>query len=200
MGSSDAGPETNHARRPAARQHGAIDLQIRPEQPGDHAAVRTVVSAAFGSDAEADLVDRIRASVEYVPELALVAVLDGSIVGHVMISGAELRTRAGSRAIAMLSPLAVAPAKQGRGIGGALVRDATVRASRLGHPFVVLEGSPEYYGRFGFEPASRHGVSLPLPDWAPETAGQILPLDSFDAEALSDGGRVVYPVAFDGLD
>lgn len=173
---------------------------IRPETPDDHLAIREVVTAAFGSPAEADLVDRIRASAEYLPELALVAELDGRVVGHVMISGARLVGEGGERAIVMLSPLAVAPSDQGIGVGGALVRVATAGAAARGEPLVVLEGSPRYYGRLGFEPAQAHGIELPLPDWAPPEAGQVLLLPGFDATDASLRGRVVYPPAFDGME
>lgn len=172
---------------------------VRPETVADHDAVASVVAAAFGSAAEAALVERIRASDAYVPELALVAERDGRVVGHVMVSGALLRAADGDHPIVMLSPLAVAPAHQGGGVGGTLVRAVTRRAGELGHPFVVLEGSPTYYARFGFEPAARHGVVLPLPDWAPPAAAQLLRLPGFTAAALHGGGTVVYPPAFDVL-
>ena len=182
------------------RQNPAVELVIRPERDDDHAAIRTIVGAAFESDAEADLVERIRASDGYVADLALVATLDDSVVGHVMISVATMRTDAGERPIVMLSPLAVAPSMHRRGIGGELVRAVTAAAAAAGHPFVVLEGDPRYYERFGFEPAARYGVSLPLPDWAPEAAAQLLPLDRFEPSDLRGGGQVVYPPAFDGVE
>ena len=172
---------------------------VRPETPADHAAIAEVVAAAFGSDVEAALVGRIRASEEYVAALSLVAEREGRIVGHVMVSGARLRSADGDHPIVMLSPLAVAPAEQGRGVGGTLVRAVTRRTGDLGHPFVVLEGSPAYYARFGFEPAARYGVVLPLPDWAPPEAAQLLRLPGCTDAALHGGGTVVYPPAFDGV-
>jgi putative acetyltransferase len=174
---------------------------IRCETADDHDAIRRVVSAAFGSDAEADLVERIRASPEYVPELALVAVTgDGAIVGHVMVSRTTLHHVAGERTIAMLSPLAVHPGHQGGGIGGALVRAVTALADRRGEPVVILEGSPTYYSRFGFEHSARHGIEIPLPDWAPAEAAQVLLLSSYDPADATLRGRVVYPAAFDGIE
>ena len=171
---------------------------IRPERHADAVAIRRVVAGAFGSTAEADLVDAIRASPGYVPELALVAEADGEVVGHVMISGARLDgDDAVSWPIVMLSPLAVAPSHQGRGVGGALVRAVVGLADERGEPLVVLEGSPTYYARFGFEDARRHGIQLPLPDWAPAEAGQVRRLGRYDATWR---GTVVYPPAFDGVD
>jgi putative acetyltransferase len=172
-------------------------LRIRPESAGDAAEIRRVVTAAFGRADEADLVEGIRSSPEYEPDLALVAELDGDLVGHVMISRALLRTRRADRSIVMLSPLSVAPAVQRQGIGGALVQGAVEGAARADEPLVVLEGSPAYYGRFGFEPALRRGIELPLPSWAPPEAGQVIVLRP-EGDELS--GTVVYPPSFDSID
>jgi putative acetyltransferase len=173
---------------------------IRPELCRDHDAIRRLVAAAFESEAEALLVDRIRASGEYVPEMALVAEADGEIVGHVMISHAVIRSAGGDRRIVMLSPLAVLPEYQGRGIGSALVRSSVGVADERGEPLVVLEGSPVYYGRLGFEHSLAYGIDINLPDWAPPEAAQVMRLASFDPNDPTIRGEVVYPAAFDGLD
>lgn len=174
-------------------------MVIRPETSGDHDAIRRVVAAAFGSETEALLVDRIRTSPEYVPEMALVAEVDGEIVGHVMISHAVIRNAAGHRRISMLSPLAVLPERQRAGIGSALVDAAVAIAEARGEPLVVLEGSPAYYGRLGFRYAVPYGIEIDLPDWAPREAAQVMLLRSFDPDDPTLRGKVVYPAAFDGL-
>lgn len=169
-------------------------MTIRREATDDAAAIADVVAAAFGSAAEARLVEMIRASAEYVPVLALVAEREGEIVGHVMVSHARLESGGDDRRIAMLSPLAVAPDRQRQGIGSALVRAAVALADERGEPLVVLEGSPSYYGQLGFEPSAQYGIELPLPSWAPPEAGQMMRLASYDPTLT---GRVVYPAAFD---
>ena len=169
-------------------------LTIRAERTDDHDAITAVVAAAFGSPAEARLVERIRASTRYRAPLALVAELDGEVVGHVMVSDADLHTASGVRHLAMLSPLAVAPDRHNAGIGGELVRTVCRLADETGEALVVLEGSPQYYGRFGFEPSARYGIELPIPDWAPREASQALWLGEVDPTLT---GRVVYSSAFD---
>ena len=98
------------------------DVTIRDEGPDDYAAIDEVVESAFGSPAEARLVHAIRTSALAVPELSLVAEQDRRIVGHVMVSFAEVINSDERRPIAMLSPLAVAPDRQRQGIGSLLVR------------------------------------------------------------------------------
>jgi putative acetyltransferase len=171
-----------------------MTVTIRAEHPDDHEAIARVVTRAFGSPAEASLVEAIRASPEYVPELALVALDGDRVVGHVMISGAVLVDGDGRRPIAMLSPLAVEPSRQRRGVGAALVRAVTELAADRGEPVVILEGDPAYYGRFGFEHATPLGIDIHLPSWAPPEAAQVLRLPSYEP---SMRGQVVYPPAFD---
>jgi putative acetyltransferase len=173
-----------------------IEPLIRPERADDTDAIFAVVAAAFGSDAEAHLVTAIRASPEYVADWALVADLDGVIVGHVMVSFAALDDGTERRRIAMLSPLAVRPDLHGRGVGSALVFDAIARVEAAGESLIILEGSPVYYARFGFEHAAPHGIELPLPSWAPSEAGQVVRLSN---HTTTWRGRVEYPPAFDGV-
>jgi putative acetyltransferase len=172
------------------------DATIRAERPDDREAIAEVVAAAFGSPAEARLVEALRASSSFVPDWSLVAEVHGRVVGHVMVTYATLRGDTTEHRIACLSPLAVAPDFHRGGIGSALVRAVTARVDEDGEPLVVLEGSPLYYGRLGFEHSVPHGVHITLPDWAPPEAAQIMRLRNYDA---SIRGHVVYPPAFDVL-
>lgn len=175
-----------------------LPIEIRPERGGDPAeveAITEVVTAAFGSDFEGGLPAAIRASDNYIPASALVAVHDGRVVGHVMIAYVALRAEDGQlRRVASLSPLAVAPDAQGRGVGRALVRAAVAVAELRGEPLVVLEGSPQYYAALGFEHSVAFGVSINLPEWAPPEAAQLMRLSAYDPTIT---GTVVYPDYFD---
>jgi putative acetyltransferase len=170
------------------------DVLIRAEDVADHEEIARVVAAAFGSEPVAPLVEAIRASPGFVAPWSLVADRDGVVVGHVMVSLVGLvGPDGGEQQVPCLSPLAVDPAAQRRGIGSTLVRAVTAAVAEGGGALVVLEGNPAYYGRFGFEPAAAHGIQIDLPSWAPPEAAQVLPLR---ADRPLPTGRVVYPPPF----
>jgi putative acetyltransferase len=173
----------------------SVELDIRPERHEDQAAIRRVVRAAFDKHTSvADLVELIRESPEFVPGLSLIASHSGQVVGHVMLSHAELVDEHGvRRRILELSPLAVAPALQRRGIGSALVPAGLAAAEAMGEPLVVLQGSPDYYPRFGFRDCRTLGIEIDLPDWAPPDAGMAYPLTTYDPSLR---GRLIEPPAF----
>ena len=159
-------------------------MTVRPERPGDVAAIRRVNEAAFGRAAEADLVDALRAHGRV--SRSLVAERAGMIVGHILFSPVRIDSGRTSTAAIGLAPMAVLPAHQRAGIGSLLVRTGLAECGRAGHGCVVVLGHPEYYPRFGFVPASRHGLA-----WehsAPDEAFMVLP---FREDAIAAGGGVV---------
>jgi predicted N-acetyltransferase YhbS len=172
------------------------DFTIRAERSRDRDAIADVVAAAFGSPKESRLVEAIRASPYFVPELSLVAEIQGRVVGHVMVSFVDVYDDHARHRVASLSPLAVGPNNQRRGIGSALVREVISRADARGEPMVILEGSPTFYGQLGFQHAVPHGIRIDLPPWAPPEAAQVTLLRNYDP---SIRGRVVYPPAFDDV-
>ena len=146
---------------------------IRPEQPRDFDAVHALLLAAFGREAEARLVDRLRASGKIVA--ALVAEEKQHILGHVIFSTIDVQgAQANTDAIA-LAPLAVVPAFQRLGIGSALVSAGLERCREGKQPRVLVLGDPVYYSRFGFVPAKRYGIQCGLP--APEEAFMAIELE-----------------------
>ena len=125
-----------------------MTVEIREEAEGDIPAIRDVNRRAFDREDEARLVDGLRG--EGYARLSLVAEEDGRIVGHIMFSEAVIRTGSGEVAALALGPVAVAPGRQGRGIGSTLIREGLGRCKEMVHRIVVLLGHPGYYPRFGF--------------------------------------------------
>lgn len=131
-------------------------LTVREEQRGDRHAVREVTREAFEQDAEADIVDKLRANGNVT--LSLVAEQDGRIVGHILFSPVTIEAAAGTVTLPGLAPMAVLPAFQRQGIGSRLVERALSLLSTSGHRGVVVLGHPGYYPRFGFVRASTVGI------------------------------------------
>lgn len=169
----------------------AVEVVVREEAPGDVEAIDAVVRDAFmhqfASDSEVGLVRELRGRGELIPELTLVAELDGRVIGFIAFSEVTLD---GTRARGLgLAPVAVAPEYQGQGIGGALIRSGLERAIRTGWRFVVLLGHDHYYPRFGFVPAAPLGV---LGDYGDGASWMVRPL----ADADLTPGHVRYSSAF----
>jgi putative acetyltransferase len=164
-------------------------VQVRVERAEDEPAVTRVIGAAFGRAGEAHMVEAIRASEGYVPELAFVAEDDGEVVGYVLLSYVGL---AGSeRRLLELAPLAVMPERQREGIGSALTRAALAAADARGEPLVLVLGHPGYYVRFGFRRSDEFGIEPPQPAW--HAAFLAVPLGAYDASLR---GRIVFPPGF----
>ena len=167
----------------------AEGVDIRPERDADHAAIAEVVRAAFVGhpDEVALFVERIRASEQFVPELALVAEDSSGVIAHVILSWVGVD--GGSRPrILNLTPMSVRPDRQRIGVGTRLIRNALVRA-------VMVEGIAAYYPRFGFERASALGFISPHPK-IPDDAFMVKRLRGYSPDLA---GRIVYPAAFEAL-
>jgi putative acetyltransferase len=103
---------------------------------------------------EQELVEALRAGGALT--LSLVAVEGDTIVGHIAFSPAIAADDSANWYA--LGPVSVEPDRQGRGIGGALIKEGIARLRALGAAGCILTGNPNYYQRFGF---------LPFPHLAP---------------------------------
>jgi putative acetyltransferase len=167
-------------------------LTIRPEQPADHEAIFEVNRLAFGQPAEANLVQALRQSPAFIPELSLIAVEDKQVVGHILFTRITVRSGYTTHAALALAPMAVLPECQRRGIGSALVKRGLADARHLGHDLVVVVGHPDYYPRFGFIPAEPLGIHAPFE----VSAGAFMVLELRSNALVGVQGEVEYPPEF----
>ncbi|HSV37380.1 MAG TPA: N-acetyltransferase [Nocardioidaceae bacterium] len=174
---------------------------IRTEQPIDADAIHAVTAAAFrgadyaaadvdGDPGEAALVGWLRADSSWIPELSLVAELDGVVVGHLVAT----RGYVGESPALGLGPVSVHPDQQRRGFGSALVNELLARADKMGETLVALLGDPDYYERFGFRESTWFGVQPPVDDYGKHF--QALTLAAHDPAMV---GRFRYAAPFDRL-
>ena len=124
------------------------------EYEATHNLVSEVFQQTYGSgDKEAELVEQLRQRPEYGPTISLVADIDGVVVGHALFSGVRL-SGAPEIAVCALAPLGVYRQYQKQGIGSKLILSGLQECANQGYKAVFVQGSLEYYPRFGFKPIS----------------------------------------------
>jgi putative acetyltransferase len=156
-----------------------MKLSIRRQAPGDESAVFDVVHQAFDKPDEAEAVDKIVA--RQGEDLALVALSDGHIVGHVLFSPMSVENYQGKAKITGLAPLAVHPDFQNQGVGKQLVNEGLRLVREAGFTAVVVLGSETYYGNLGFTPASEWGLAF-----SEGAFGDHFRIIVFDEQAIMD--------------
>lgn len=134
-------------------------MLIRREEPKDYEIVYHVIKDAFDSAErsdgnEADLVNALRQGEAFIPELSLVAELDGKIVGHILFT----RAAVGTNTVLVLAPLSVVPAYQRKGVGISLIREGHKIANESGYEYSIVLGSQHYYAKAGYLPADQFGI------------------------------------------
>lgn len=167
-------------------------MLIRQETNKDYNAVYNLVKHAFAtaehSDGnEQDLVAALRNGEAFVPELSLVAEIDGKITGHVLFTKAKV----GNDTVLVLAPLSVLPGFEKQGIGTALIKEGHKIARALGYAYSLVLGSDTYYPQFGYLPAESFGIEIP--EGMPSANFMAIKLQE-DAKPIS--GAVTYAKEF----
>jgi len=163
-------------------------MQIRRERASDIAAIRRVIQEAFGTPAEASIVDRVRGQAQ--PIVSLVAADGDDVVGHILFSPVTLDLRTGILVMG-LAPMAVIPDRQRRGIGSVLVNAGLEECRLLGAVGVVVIGHPAFYPRFGFVSASRFALACAF-----DVPDEVFMAVELVEHALHGGGMIRYDPAF----
>jgi putative acetyltransferase len=157
-------------------------IEIRQEQPQDRDAIQRLNRAAFADGPEAALVDRLRSRCQ--GYLGFVAVDQSDLVGQLLFTPVTID---GSPVVGMgLAPMAVSPSRQRQGIGSELVRHGLAFLRQAQCPFVIVLGHPQYYPRFGFEPASKQRLRS---QW-PAVPDEVFMIKVLNPEAMPKQGGV----------
>ena len=174
------------------------NLIIRKEILSDYDRVIEITAKAFEtmpfSDGDEDkLVVRLRNAPGFIPELSLVAELNGLVVGHILFTPLVIDNGQQGFESLVLGPVSVLPEFQKQGIGGQLIIAGHKKAKELGFQSVILIGHPEYYPRFGYKTAFGWGlkVAMELP------SDDVFMAIELTENALSGvSGMVIFPPEF----
>lgn len=164
-------------------------MLIRTEAPADILAIDRLLKSTFETEAEANLVMRLRENGRRT--LSLVACNDeGEVVGYVLFSPVTLEGSDDNWQ--GLAPLAVDAQYRNQGVAAQLVREGFDSLREFGYPACVVLGDPDYYGRFGFVDAAEHQIGC---QWdVPQGAFQIRALVEGELDGRS--GTIEYSPEF----
>ena len=182
------------------------DILIRPETKKDYKFIISLILRSFSEGTEYSdgtdvlaLVEEIRESDNYIPELSFVAELDGEIVGHFMFShfqvsktaeGGEFSTGKGD--IVMLAPVSVHADHLRQGIGTAMLNMGIEKAKAAGFKGITVEGNYVYYNRFGFRTSSELGI-IATSGFPLQEPRCMMVMEAYSGSLDGIGGYIVYP-------
>lgn len=142
-------------------------IVLRQEDAKDFEDVFSVIDSAFRNEEYSDnkeqfLVEKLRNSDAFIPELSIVAVDNGEIVGHILLTKIQIKNETRTFDSLALAPVSVKPGYQKRGIGSQLIKEAHKVAMSLEYKSIVLLGHETYYPQFGYELASKYDIKIPF--------------------------------------
>lgn len=169
--------------------------RARRELPEDRDAIRDIVRRAFEREAEAKLVDLLRKTTPPEKFISMVSLDETNTpIGHALFTPITIEAAdpKNSTPAMALAPVAVLPDHQNRGAGAAAIEGGIAACREGGHAIIVVVGHPQYYPRFGFQPARPSKLEAPFP--VDDDAFMVLALTPNALERA--GGMVTYPAPF----
>ena len=142
----------------------ANDYTIRREKPEEYGAVENLVRESFWNVyrpgcSEHYVIHVLREDPAFVKELDFVMEKDGRLIGQNMFMKTVINAD-GGRVIPVLTmgPIGITPELKRRGYGKALLDYSLEKAAEMGFGAVLFEGNIGFYGKSGFDYASRFGI------------------------------------------
>lgn len=184
-------------------------ITIRPEEHKDYKSIVSLILRSFaegtnysdGSDIIA-LVEEIRDSKYYIPELSFVAELDNKIVGHFLFSKFPLSpTKDGGYdsekdcEIVMLAPVSVHADYFRQGIGKAMLKLGIERVKELGYKGITVEGNFRFYNEVGFRTSSEYNI-FPTSGYPMEEPRCMMCQETYAGSLDGIGGYIVYDMYY----
>ena len=140
------------------------EVIIRRERKEEERETENLVREAFWNVyrpgcLEHYVLHRLRNDPAFVPELDLVMVKDGKLIGQNMFMHASIQKDGGGEVpIMTMGPICVSPEYQRKGLGKVMLDESLRRAAELGCGAVCFEGNIAFYGNSGFTFAREFGI------------------------------------------
>ena len=142
----------------------ANDYIIRLEKQEDHRAVEHLVREAFWNVyrpgcSEHYVIHVLRDDPAFVKSLDFVMEQDGRLIGQNMFMETVIEADDGRTVdVLTMGPIGITPELKRQGYGKALLDYSLEQAAALGYGAVLFEGNIAFYGKSGFDYASRFGI------------------------------------------
>ena len=140
------------------------DYTIRLERSEEHRDVEALVREAFWNVyrpgcCEHYVIHVLRDDPAFVKELDFVMEQDGRLIGQNMFMKTVIEADDG-RVVPVLTmgPIGILPELKRQGYGKALLDYSLEKATELGFGAVLFEGNIDFYGKSGFDYASKFGI------------------------------------------
>lgn len=174
-----------------------MEIKLRKENREDFESVFKLIEKAFEKEEYSDhkeqfLVERLRKSEAFIPELSIVAEVENKIVGHILFTKLQIVNELEVFESLALAPVSVLPEFQGKGIGAKLILYGHEIAERFGYQSVVLLGHDGYYPKFGYERCDKYNIKMPFD--VPAENCMVISLVKDGLKRVN--GNVVYPDVF----
>ena len=140
------------------------DYIIRLEKKEDYREVENLVRESFWNVyrpgcLEHYVLDQLRNDKDFVPELDFVMEKDGKIIGQNVFVRTTIKADDGRDIpIMTMGPICIIPELKRLGYGKILLDYSLEHAARLGCGALCFEGNIDFYGKSGFDYASKFGI------------------------------------------
>lgn len=183
------------------------DIIIRPETQKDYKEIISLVLRSFqegtnysdGTDIIA-LIEEIRVSEYYIPELSFVAELDGKIVGHFLFSHFPLSKTANgehidSKDIVMLAPVSVHADYFRQHVGVTMLELGIQKVREAGFKGITVEGNFHFYNRVGFKTSSEYHI-YPTSGYPMKEPRCMMCQETYEGSLAGIQGYIVYDMYY----
>ena len=142
----------------------ANNINIRLERKEEYREVENIVRESFWNVyrpgcQEHYVLKCMRNDPDFVPELDFVMEKDGKLIGQNIFVKAKIKADDGRDiSIMTMGPICIIPELKRQGYGKLLLDYSLEQAAKLGCGALCFEGNIDFYGKSGFDFASKYGI------------------------------------------